>query len=97
MQAGVDMRVSPEDDAAFGKAGEARPAGTWRSTTSSPVSARIRAGSCRWRGCTAGDPIAQALPELERVTKMGFRGCLINPDPYENSGEEGAPPMGDRY
>ncbi|ODU68075.1 MAG: amidohydrolase [Novosphingobium sp. SCN 66-18] len=46
---------------------------------------------------TAGDPIAQALPELERcVTKMGFRGCLINPDPYENSGEK-APPMGDRY
>lgn len=46
---------------------------------------------------TAGDPIEEALPELERcVTKMGFRGCLINPDPYENSGEK-APPMGDRY
>ncbi|MBV5263691.1 amidohydrolase family protein [Pinisolibacter aquiterrae] len=46
---------------------------------------------------TAGDPIEGALPELERcVTKMGFRGCLINPDPYENSGEK-APPMGDRY
>lgn len=46
---------------------------------------------------TAGDPIENALPELERcVTEMGFRGCLINPDPFENSGEM-APPMGDRY
>lgn len=46
---------------------------------------------------TAGDPIENALPELERCVKeMGFRGCLINPDPFENSGEK-APPMGDRY
>ncbi|MCZ4291595.1 amidohydrolase family protein [Hoeflea alexandrii] len=46
---------------------------------------------------TAGDPIENALPELERcVTEMGFRGCLVNPDPFENSGEK-APPMGDRY
>ena len=45
----------------------------------------------------AGDPITVALPELERaVTKLGFRGCLLNPDPYENSGVE-APPLGDRY
>jgi OH-DDVA meta-cleavage compound hydrolase len=46
---------------------------------------------------TAGDPIAETLPELERcVREMGFRGCLINPDPFENSGPK-APPMGDRY
>jgi len=46
---------------------------------------------------TAGDPIETALPELERCVKeMGFRGCLVNPDPFENSGEK-APPMGDRY
>ncbi|MCB1396841.1 MAG: amidohydrolase [Rhodobacter sp.] len=46
---------------------------------------------------TAGDPIENALPELERCVKeMGFRGCLVNPDPFENSGEK-APPMGDRY
>ena len=45
----------------------------------------------------AGDPIEVALPELERcVTKLGFKGCLLNPDPYENSGTE-APPLGDRY
>lgn len=45
----------------------------------------------------AGEPIANVLPELERCVKQhGFRGCLLNPDPYENSGTE-APPLGDRY
>jgi OH-DDVA meta-cleavage compound hydrolase len=44
----------------------------------------------------AGDPIEKALPELERTVKMGFKGCLLNPDPYENSGTE-APGMGERY
>src|SRR4029077_117637 len=37
------------------------------------------------------------LPELERCVKqLGFKGCLLNPDPYECSGAE-APPLGDRY
>lgn len=45
----------------------------------------------------AGSPIEEALPELERcVNELGFRGCLLNPDPYENTGPE-APPLGDRY
>ncbi|MSQ70780.1 MAG: amidohydrolase [Betaproteobacteria bacterium] len=45
----------------------------------------------------AGEPIANVLPELERcITQLGFKGCLLNPDPYENSGAE-APPLGDRY
>jgi predicted TIM-barrel fold metal-dependent hydrolase len=45
----------------------------------------------------AGAPITDALPELERCVKeLGFVGCLLNPDPYENSGEE-APALGDRY
>jgi OH-DDVA meta-cleavage compound hydrolase len=45
----------------------------------------------------AGQPIAVALPELERCVKdLGFVGCLVNSDPYENSGTE-APGMGDRY
>ncbi len=46
---------------------------------------------------TAGDPIQNAIPELERCVKqLGFVGCLLNPDPYENSGAE-APPLGDHY
>lgn len=45
----------------------------------------------------AGEPITNVLPELERCVKtLGFRGCLLNPDPYENGVEE-APPLGDRY
>jgi predicted TIM-barrel fold metal-dependent hydrolase len=45
----------------------------------------------------AGEPINIALPELERCVKeLGFVGCLVNSDPYENSGKE-APGMGDRY
>jgi len=45
---------------------------------------------------TAGDPIQSALPEFERCVKLGFVGCLLNPDPYENGGQE-APALGDRY
>jgi predicted TIM-barrel fold metal-dependent hydrolase len=45
----------------------------------------------------AGQPIAVALPELERCVKqLGFVGCLVNSDPFENSGIE-APGLGDRY
>lgn len=45
----------------------------------------------------AGDPIEKSLPELERCVKeLGFAGCLLNPDPYENGGTE-APALGDRY
>lgn len=45
----------------------------------------------------AGHPIEEALPELERcVRELRFVGCLLNPDPYENSGTE-APALGDRY
>jgi OH-DDVA meta-cleavage compound hydrolase len=46
---------------------------------------------------TGDSPIKESLGELERcVKKHGFLGCLINPDPFENSGRK-APPMGDRY
>jgi 4-oxalmesaconate hydratase len=45
----------------------------------------------------AGDPIDVVLPELERcVKRLGFRGCLLNPDPFENGAQE-APALGDRY
>src|SRR5690606_13070416 len=44
----------------------------------------------------AGEPIENVLPELERCVGMGFRGALVNPDPYENGGVE-APALGDRY
>src|SRR5688572_29666246 len=43
------------------------------------------------------DPIENVLPELERcIKKLGMKGVLLNPDPYENGGKE-APALGDRY
>jgi predicted TIM-barrel fold metal-dependent hydrolase len=44
-----------------------------------------------------GEPLTLAIAELDRCVKeLKFKGCLLNPDPYENSGTK-APPMGDRY
>ena len=44
----------------------------------------------------AGEPIQNVFAEVDRCVKMGFKGVLFNPDPYENTGTE-APPLGDRY
>src|SRR3970282_199152 len=45
----------------------------------------------------AGEPIENALPELERCVKeLAFKGCVINPAPYQNGGTKAAP-LGDRY
>jgi len=45
----------------------------------------------------AGRPVEECFPELERCVKeLGFRGCILNPDPYEN-GKRKAPPLNDRY
>jgi OH-DDVA meta-cleavage compound hydrolase len=44
-----------------------------------------------------GEPIENTLAELERcVTQLGFKGCLLNPDPYENTGIH-PPGLGERY
>jgi len=46
----------------------------------------------------AGEPVERyAVKELERCVKeLGFKGCLLNPDPYENTGTQ-PPAMGDKY
>lgn len=45
----------------------------------------------------AGDPVETYLAEIDRCVKnYGFKGFILNPDPFEN-GSEKAPPMGDRY
>ena len=44
----------------------------------------------------AGEPIENVIPELERCIGLGFKGCLLNPDPYENTGPK-APGLGDRF
>ncbi len=46
---------------------------------------------------SAGEPLDLAVAELDRcVNELDFKGCLLNPDPYENSGTH-PPAMGDRY
>jgi OH-DDVA meta-cleavage compound hydrolase len=45
----------------------------------------------------AGEPVERVLPELERcITQLGFKACLLNPNPYENTGVE-PPGLGERY
>ena len=45
----------------------------------------------------AGEPLDAALEELQRcVSDLGYRSCILNPDPFENSAAE-APPLWDRY
>lgn len=44
----------------------------------------------------AGEPIEAVFPELERIRSLGFKGVLLNPDPYEN-GPEQPPALGERY
>ena len=44
-----------------------------------------------------GEPLDIAIAELERCVKeLNFKGCLLNPGPYENSGIH-PPAMGDAY
>jgi OH-DDVA meta-cleavage compound hydrolase len=45
----------------------------------------------------AGQPVETTLAELTRCVKeLGFKGIVLNPDPYENGGAK-APPLGDPY
>ena len=45
----------------------------------------------------AGEPVEVVFGEMEHCVKeYGFKGFLMNPDPYENDGNE-APRLGDRY
>src|SRR5690606_33847901 len=44
----------------------------------------------------AGEPIENVFGELERIVSLGFKGVLLNPDPYENTGVE-PPGLGERY
>lgn len=45
----------------------------------------------------SGENLDMALNELDRmVNELGFKGCLLNPDPYENTGPK-MHPMGHKY
>jgi 4-oxalmesaconate hydratase/OH-DDVA meta-cleavage compound hydrolase len=44
----------------------------------------------------AGEPVENLFAEMDRCVSLGFKGFILNPDPYENNGTE-APGLGDRY
>jgi predicted TIM-barrel fold metal-dependent hydrolase len=45
----------------------------------------------------SGESLDASVKELQRCVKeLGFKGCLLNPDPFEN-GPEDPPALGDRY
>ena len=44
----------------------------------------------------AGEPIENTFAELDNCIGLGFKGCLLNPDPYENTGTH-PPGLGERY
>lgn len=44
----------------------------------------------------AGEPIANVFPELDRCVSLGFKGCMLNPDPFENTKSD-QPGLGDQY
>lgn len=44
----------------------------------------------------AGEPIENTFAEFDRCVSLGFKGCLLNPDPYENTATH-PPGLGERY
>ena len=44
----------------------------------------------------AGEPIENTFAELDRAVSLGFKGCMLNPDPYENTGTH-PPGLNERY
>jgi OH-DDVA meta-cleavage compound hydrolase len=100
---GIDMQcISPRP---FQMMHSERPASIvhdWTETTNDLIHRSCRLMPDKFFGMAglpqaAGAPIEDSLPELERCIKeLGFKGCLLNPDPFENGGQK-APPLGDRY
>ncbi len=100
---GIDMQlVSPRPFQMMHSAKPARVVHWFTEETNNIIARQIKLLPDKFMGVgglpqVAGAPITEALPELERgIRTLGFKGCLLNPDPYENSGTE-APPLGDRY
>src|SRR5437588_475401 len=74
----------------------------WCEANNDAIATSVKLAPTRYRGVaglpqSAGSPITDTFEEIDRcVNDMGFVGVMINPDPYEGSGEH-APGMGDEY
>lgn len=100
---GIDMQcISPRPFQMMHSERPAKIVHFWTEATNDVIHRSVELMPERFYGVAglpqaAGSPIEQCIPELERCVKeLGFKGCIINPDPYENGGGK-APPMGDRY
>ncbi len=99
---GIDMQcISPRPFQMMHSEKPAKIVHDWTETTNNVIHRSCRLMPDRFFGIAglpqaAGAPIEDTFPELERCVELGFKGCLLNPDPYENGGTK-APPLGDRY
>jgi predicted TIM-barrel fold metal-dependent hydrolase len=100
---GIDVQcISPRPFQMMHSEKPAKIVHDWTEQTNNVIHRSCELMSDRFYGVcglpqAAGEPIDRALPELERcVRELGFKGCIINPDPYENGGQT-APPLGDEY
>jgi OH-DDVA meta-cleavage compound hydrolase len=98
---GTDMQlISPRPFQLMHSERPARIVQWWHEEFHNVIAEDVRLHPDRFVGIAAlpivaGESVQSALPELERCVKMGFKGCIFNPDPYENSAEP--PPLDDRY
>jgi OH-DDVA meta-cleavage compound hydrolase len=100
---GTDVTIfSPRASAMGHHVGDARLSAAWTRICNDMIHRIVNLYPTNFIGVcqlpqSPGVPPENCIPELERCVKeLGFVGCLLNPDPYENSGQE-APPLGDRY
>jgi len=74
----------------------------WVEANNDAIAMSVKIAPTRYRGVAglpqcAGVPITNTFDEIDRcVNDLGFVGIMINPDPFEGSGEH-APGMGDEY
>jgi 4-oxalmesaconate hydratase len=101
-EAGTDMQLISPRPYQMMHSENPRLVGWYTEETNNIIGHQARLFPNVFRGVCAlpqgpNTPIKNCLPELERcVKKLGFVGCLINPDPGEASGIE-TPPLGDKY
>ena len=73
----------------------------WMEETNDIIAREVKLFPDTFRGVcglpqSPGRDLTAAINELDRCMENGFIGCILNPDPGENSGIE-TPPLGDRY
>jgi 4-oxalmesaconate hydratase len=100
-EAGTDMQLISPRPYQMMHSEQPKLVGWYTEETNNIIAQQVKLFPHVFRGVCAlpQSPVVSpknCLAELERCVKMGFVGCLINPDPGEASGIE-TPPLGDKY